>query len=140
MGIEMANGGNHYCKVCGEGRRESALYCDECGVNRNTVQQLIDDGSEAVVWVGGSGYGIGGAYSDTFHVLDSNRCESICGRLEMVDGGGVGSGLQWATPILSVEATKYWQSELCGFCERRGGLEPVRKSVGDVLSFVSDYG
>lgn len=133
VGIQYRNGGGNFCLVCGESVSNGKLSCPWCGVNNNVVDTLVENGSDVFVWVGGSGYGVNGVYSTTFHALNENRTESVCGRLEVDVDGGVESGLSWGTPVFTLEATSNWQSEPCGHCERSGGFDQIKRSVDSVL-------
>jgi hypothetical protein len=120
----VGNGGvSERCNCCGVHLPAIWGVCEECGLQRNHLNRLIEANHEAVLFVGGAGYGVGGAYSDTFHALADDLSASVCGRIEASSGGTAATGIQWREGVLTVQATEAWQSTLCGACEQQGAFE-----------------
>lgn len=113
-----------YCPRCGAHKHRVHAVCDDCGQDLHEFRQLVEAGAEAVLTVCGSGYGPGGAYSDTFHALAEGGERSVCGRLERVEGvAGPERGISWTRPILDLAGTRRWQSTPCGICDRMGAFD-----------------
>lgn len=135
--IQDANGGNRHCRVCGVATNPVNAICRTCGVDKNKLNTMISEPPETypttIIWVGGIGYGVHGAYSDTFHILTPDRTATECGRVSVNTGGSVNTGISWATPILTLRATTEWQSSLCGHCKRSEKFSHLDETVTECL-------
>jgi len=121
-----------YCPRCGGHNNLSDGFCQHCGMDRTKFERMVESGSDDVLWVGGVGIGAGGAYSDIFHALNDERTRSLCGRLEAIDHTAPDKGLSWATPLLTLEGARRWQSEPCGHCMNMGGFDVIDRDVHEV--------
>lgn len=107
----VSAGEERVCPACGEWIGLCDGVCKYCGLNRTRYSTLVDERSDEILFVGGSGYGVGGAYSDTFHALKPGLDESVCGRLDETNSGagGAETGLNWVAGVMTMDATERWQ-------------------------------
>lgn len=135
--VQVQNGGiQGDCLVCGSHGHPVHAVCDECGADSNVLNSLIAEQDDDVLFVGGAGYGVGGAYSDTFHALKDGLQESVCGRLKTSGTGTAASNIQWREAVFSMTATEPWQSGPCGHCKRMGAFEAYQVKPEEVVQRV----
>lgn len=115
---------HEYCPQCGAFKHKSHALCTECGLDLHEFNQLVERDAPEILVVCGSGYGPGGAYSDTFHALAEGGEESVCGRLARTEGtSGPERGISWTRPLLDLAGSRRWQSTPCGICDQMGAFD-----------------